>query len=77
MAAKSIDKLCNHFHLSLQSGCNKILKAMNRKYNAEEYYGAVCLLRENIKDVSVTTDIIAGFPGETEEDFKETLDFAK
>ncbi|MBD7909791.1 tRNA (N(6)-L-threonylcarbamoyladenosine(37)-C(2))-methylthiotransferase MtaB [Clostridium cibarium] len=72
---KNMKKLCPQFHLSLQSGCNATLKRMNRRYSAEEYENIVNVLRENIKDVSITTDVIVGFPGETEEEFKETYDF--
>jgi len=72
-----INKLCPHFHLSLQSGCDETLKRMNRKYSVEYYKNVVLNLRENIKDVSVTTDIIVGFPGETEEEFKKTYEFLK
>ncbi len=74
---KDISALCHHFHLSLQSGCNKTLKAMNRHYTAEEYRQAVTLLRSTFPDCAITTDIIVGFPGETEEDFNECLTFAK
>lgn len=74
---KSMKKLCPQFHLSLQSGCNSVLKRMNRRYSAEEYENIVNILRENIKDVSITTDVIVGFPGETEEEFKETFEFLK
>lgn len=70
-------KVCPHFHLSLQSGCNATLKAMNRKYSAEEFREAVRLLKEVFPDVAITTDIIVGFPGETEEMHKESLDFVK
>lgn len=70
-------KLCPSFHLSLQSGCDKTLKAMNRKYTTEEYKIAVELLREHYKDCSITTDIIVGFPDETDEDFETTIDFVK
>jgi len=72
-----IKTLCPHFHLSLQSGCDKTLKAMNRHYTAAEYESAVNLLREAFSSCSITTDIIVGFPGETEEDFKESLAFAE
>lgn len=72
-----LPKMCHHFHLSLQSGCDKTLKAMNRRYTAEEYYSAVSRLRSLWSDCAVTTDIIAGFPGETEEDFAESLAFAE
>ncbi len=72
-----LPKVCHHFHLSLQSGCDKTLRAMNRRYSAEEYYEAVLKLRSLWADCAVTTDIIAGFPGETEEDFEESLAFAE
>lgn len=74
---KDIPALCPHFHLSLQSGCDKTLKAMNRHYTTEDFRQAVKLLRKNFVNCSVTTDIIVGFPGETEEDFIESLNFAK
>lgn len=67
-----INKLCNHFHLSLQSASNKILKKMNRKYTVEEYKKIIENIRKTFNDVILTTDIIVGFPGETEEDFNET-----
>ncbi len=70
-------KLCPHFHLSLQSGCDAVLKRMNRKYSAEEYYEKVCMLREYFDHPAITTDVIVGFPGETEEEFKETEDFLR
>ncbi|EYE88116.1 30S ribosomal protein S12 methylthiotransferase [Fervidicella metallireducens AeB] len=72
-----IEKLCHHFHLSLQSGCNNTLKRMNRHYTTEEYEIIVNKLRETFSDVSITTDIIVGFPGETEEEFNETFEFLK
>ncbi len=71
----NLTKLCPHFHLSLQSGCNSTLKRMNRKYTTSEYEEIVYKLRESIKNVSITTDIIVGFPGETEEEFCETYNF--
>lgn len=74
---KGFKKLCPHFHLSLQSGCNTVLKRMNRRYTAEEYEHIVNILRDNIKDVSISTDVIVGFPGETEEEFNETYEFLK
>ncbi|SMC18944.1 threonylcarbamoyladenosine tRNA methylthiotransferase MtaB [Clostridium acidisoli DSM 12555] len=73
----SLKKLCPHFHLSLQSGCNETLERMNRKYTAVQYEQIVKELRTHIKDVSITTDIIVGFPGETEEEFKATYEFLK
>ena len=69
-----LPKVCDHYHLSLQSGCNRTLKRMNRKYNAEQYAEACERLRNAFPNVAITTDIIVGFPGETEEDFQETLD---
>jgi threonylcarbamoyladenosine tRNA methylthiotransferase MtaB len=70
-----IDKMCPHFHLSLQSGCNDTLKRMNRRYSAEEYYEKCCLLREYFDNPAITTDIIVGFPGETQEEFEITKNF--
>lgn len=67
-------KICRHFHLPLQSGSDRILKKMNRRYDKERYLTLVKKLREAMPDISLTTDIIVGFPGETEEDFLETLD---
>lgn len=72
-----VKKLCPHFHLSLQSGCDETLKRMNRHYTASEYKSIVESLRKAFKDVSVTTDVIVGFPGETDEEFKKTYDFLK
>lgn len=72
---KKLDKICNHFHLSLQSGCNETLKRMNRKYTIEEFQKVTELLRENFEEVALTTDIIVGFPGETEEEFEMTYKF--
>lgn len=71
------NKVCHHFHLSLQSGSNRILKKMNRKYTREEYMDKVRLIREYMPDAGITTDIIVGFPGETELDFRETMEFVK
>ena len=68
------EKLCPHLHLPLQSGSSRILAKMNRHYDQEHYLTLVQKLRERTPDISLTTDIIVGFPGETEEDFKETLD---
>lgn len=75
--AANMPKLCPHYHLSLQSGCDKTLKAMNRKYTTAEYKKSVDLLKKNIPDVAITTDIMVGFPGETEEDFRTSLNFAE
>lgn len=71
----NVDKICDHFHLSLQSGCNETLKRMNRKYTAEEFEKGVDLLRNKFPNVALTTDIIVGFPGETEEEFNTTYEF--
>lgn len=70
-------KLCPHFHLSLQSGCNETLKRMNRKYSAEEYYEKCNLLRKYFVNPAITTDVIVGFPGETNEEFEETKRFLR
>ena len=70
-------KLCRHFHLSLQSGCDKTLKAMNRKYDTERFYKAVELLRRSFPGCGLTCDLITGFPGETDEDFAQTLAFIR
>lgn len=72
-----IEKLCHHFHLSLQSGCDEILKAMKRRYTAAEFEESCRILRNAFPDVAVTTDIIVGFPGETEENFRESVAFAE
>ncbi|MBQ1378116.1 MAG: tRNA (N6-isopentenyl adenosine(37)-C2)-methylthiotransferase MiaB, partial [Lachnospiraceae bacterium] len=76
-AMASSDKICRHFHLPLQSGSDRILKAMNRHYTKDRYLEIVGKLREAMPDISLTTDIIVGFPGETEEDFEETLDVVR
>ena len=68
-------KLCRHFHLSMQSGCDRTLKAMNRKYDTARYYETVCILREAFPGCAITTDMITGFPGETEADQQESLEF--
>lgn len=72
-----LDRICPQFHLSLQSGCNTVLERMNRHYTAEEYMAGVELLRRYFDSPSITTDIIVGFPGETEEEFAQTLAFAQ
>ena len=76
-ALSAIRQVCPHFHLSLQSGCDRTLKAMNRKYTVEEYEEAVRILRKYYENPALTTDIIVGFPGESEEDFRESLAFAE
>lgn len=72
-----IKKLCPQFHISVQSGCNNVLKKMNRHYTAEEYEALAKKLRETFDDATITTDVLVGFPTETEEDFKTTLEFCK
>lgn len=74
---KVLKNLCPQFHMSLQSGCTETLKRMNRHYTAEEYKKAVELLRENIPDAAITTDLMVGFPGETEEEFKASYEFCR
>lgn len=76
-AMAELPKVCDHFHLSLQSGCDKTLKEMNRKYDTEKYRQAAATLRNYLPHVALTTDIIVGFPGETEADFQASYDFAK
>ena len=71
----NLSKVCPHFHLSLQSGCDATLKRMNRKYSAEEYYRSVEYLRAAFESPAITTDVIVGFPGETEEEFETTKAF--
>jgi threonylcarbamoyladenosine tRNA methylthiotransferase MtaB len=72
-----LSKLCPHFHLSLQSGCDATLKRMNRHYTAEEFLESAAMLRKYLDNPAITTDVIVGFPGETEEEFKESISFAK
>ena len=72
-----LEKVCNHFHLSLQSGCDETLKRMNRKYSTKEFKKVVEILRKYFKDVNLTTDIIVGFPSETNEEFNLTYNFLK
>lgn len=71
----ALENLCPHFHLSMQSGCDSVLARMNRKYDSARYYESVQLLREVYDRPGITTDLIVGFPGETEEEFVQTLDF--
>ena len=75
--AAKLMNLCPHFHLSLQSGCDETLRRMNRRYDTERFYKSVTLLREFFPGVAITTDLITGFPGETEEEFQKTLDFIR
>ncbi len=72
-----LPKLCPHFHISLQSGCDNTLKAMRRRYTCDNYLDAVQKLKEKWKNAAITTDIMVGFPGESEEDFKDSMEFAK
>jgi tRNA-2-methylthio-N6-dimethylallyladenosine synthase len=72
-----LPSLCQHMHLPLQSGSSTILKRMRRTYNRERYLNRVALIREHVPDCAITTDIIVGFPGESEEDFKQTLEVAE
>ena len=72
-----LNKICDHFHLSLQSGCDETLKRMNRKYTTQIYRDAVATLRKYYPEASFTTDVIVGFPGETDEEFAKTYEFLK
>ena len=74
---KNLTKICHHFHLSLQSGCDETLARMNRHYTTSDYEKCVNLLRAAFDDTAITTDIIVGFPGETEEEFAKTMEFAE
>ena len=70
-------KVCEHLHLPVQAGSNAVLKDMNRKYTREYYFALVDRIREHVPGISITTDIIVGYPGETDNDFKETLDLVE
>ncbi|MGX9757224.1 tRNA (N(6)-L-threonylcarbamoyladenosine(37)-C(2))-methylthiotransferase MtaB [Clostridioides difficile] len=72
-----MEKVCPHYHLSLQSGCDETLKRMNRRYTTSEYKTIVDRLRDKMPNVAITTDVIVGFPGETNEEFKQTYEFLK
>lgn len=74
---KNTDVIANHFHIPLQSGCDSVLKRMNRKYNCEEFYNKLKMIRAIKPDISITTDVIVGFPGETDDEFNETYEFIK
>ena len=74
---EKLEKICHHFHLSLQSGCDETLKRMNRRYTTGQFRNIVTILRNAYEDVNLTTDIIVGFPGETEEEFNKTYEFLK
>lgn len=76
-ALAGMEKFCPHFHLSLQSGCDTVLRRMNRRYTAEEYAKTCGLLRRAFDRPALTTDVIVGFPGETEDEFQETVEFLK
>lgn len=77
MAMRDCEKVCEHIHLPVQAGSNRILEKMNRRYTREHYISLVEKLRKAVPEVAITTDIIVGFPGETEEDFRDTLDLVK
>lgn len=73
----NLPKMCRHYHVSLQSGCDETLKRMGRRYTTKEYKSVIDRLREYIKDVAITTDVMVGFPGETEEEFLKTYKFVE
>ena len=77
LRSAKLSNLCPHFHLSMQSGCDSVLSRMNRKYDTARYYESVTLLRRHFDRPAITTDLIVGFPGETEEEFGQTLDFIR
>ncbi len=77
LAMRDCDKVCEHLHLPFQAGSDRILKIMNRKYSKEQYLNLVDKIKKEIPNISLTTDIIVGFPSETEEDFSETLEVVK
>jgi len=70
-----LEKICHHFHLSLQSGCDETLKRMNRRYTTQEFKNSCEMLRKKYPNCAITTDVIVGFPGETEEEFNKTYEF--
>ncbi|EOD01046.1 tRNA-i(6)A37 methylthiotransferase [Caldisalinibacter kiritimatiensis] len=76
-AIRDCEKVCEHLHLPFQAGSNQVLKRMNRKYTKEQYLNLVNKLKKEVPNISLTTDIIVGFPGETEDDFEHTLDIVK
>ena len=77
LAMRDCNKVCEHLHLPLQSGSSRILKEMNRRYTKEQYIYLAKRVKENIPGIALTTDIIVGFPGETDEDFIDTIDVIK
>ncbi len=76
-AHRDLEKLCNHVHLPFQSGSNKVLKLMKRRYTREEYLEKIERLKDQVPDIAITSDVIVGFPGETQQDFEQTLDLVK